>query len=71
MSLNTEVFTAWGNAVQGIFITWGNEAATNGAITQTTTELSIKLDLRLYGLGTLLSTEAAVTSDFLNVYFLI
>lgn len=78
MSRNTEVFSAWGNSVQGIFITWGNTAADSSGTISGTTEMLIDVDLRLYGLGSNLQAAdtaaragTLVSSDFINAYYLI
>ena len=72
MSRETEVFSAWGNSLQGIFITWGNTAASSTGNTATA-EMSIGLDVRLYGLGDkiLTSNLADTDDDSLQVYWLI
>ena len=77
MSLTTSIFSNWGNAVQGLFITWGNTAASSGTITPglgsnaATTMLEIDLDLRLYGLGNQLEADVIAAGDVFKVYFLI
>ena len=70
MSLQKEVFSSWGNAIQGIFVTWGNDSSvSNGAATG---DMSIALDLRLYGMMDFLSSENfAASGDTLLAYFLI
>ena len=42
--------TYFGTGITGMFVTWGNTAVADGAITAST-ELQIDVDVRMYGVG--------------------
>ena len=50
MSYVTSFTSYWGNALQGIYITWTPEAFTvpAGTITASTTKMTMEFDIRMY-----------------------
>ena len=64
MSRQTEIFSHWGNAVQGFFVNWKNSAASNGAIVADTTIMTVDVDFRLYGLYS--NAKDYLSTEYIN-----
>ena len=66
----TSISSYWGNALQGIYITWGNTATDCAGTIAADTEMSINVDIRLYGVLRAAESETVTSTETFVSYFL-